>query len=76
MFVKLEKPDLIGGETLKKQKQEGPRRKIVGLEIHDRAIARHGCDVLSPEGEVIGKVTTALSAWHSSMPAMPRQAPN
>lgn len=58
MFVKLEKPDLIGGETLKKQKQEWPCRKIVGLEIHDRAIARHGCDVLSPEGEVIGKVTT------------------
>lgn len=58
MFVKLDKPDLIGGETLKRQKEEGPRRKVVGIEIHDRAIARHGCDVLSPEGEVIGKVTT------------------
>lgn len=58
MFVKLEKPDLVGGETLKRQKEQGARRKVVGLEIQDRAIARHGCDVLSPEGEVIGKVTT------------------
>lgn len=58
MFVKLDKEDLIGGETLRKQKEEGARRKLVGLEIQDRAIARHGADVLSPEGEVIGKVTT------------------
>lgn len=58
MFVKLDKQDLIGGDTLRKQKEEGPKRKVVGLEIQDRAIARHGCDVLSPEGEAIGKVTT------------------
>lgn len=58
MFVKLDKPNLVGGDTLRKQKEEGPKRKIVGLEIQDRAIARHGCDILSPEGEQIGKVTT------------------
>lgn len=58
MFVKLEKPDLIGGEALRKQKAEGAPRKNVGLEIQDRAIARHGAEVLSPEGEVIGHVTT------------------
>lgn len=58
IFVKLDKPDMIGGEALRRQKQEGPRRKLVGLEIHDRAIARHGCKVLSPEGEEIGEVTT------------------
>ena len=58
MFVKLDKPDLVGGEALRRQKEEGPRRKVVGLEIQDRAIARHGCDVLSPEGEVIGHITT------------------
>lgn len=58
MFVKLEKPDMVGGEALRRQKEQGPRRKLVGIEIHDRAIARHGCQVLSPEGEVIGEVTT------------------
>jgi aminomethyltransferase len=58
MFVKLDKDNLIGVETLRRQKEEGPKRKVVGIEIHDRAIARHGCDVLSPEGEVIGQVTT------------------
>ena len=30
----------------------------MGLEILDRAIARHGAEVLSPDGEVIGHVTT------------------
>jgi aminomethyltransferase len=39
-------------------KEEGAPRKTVGIELHDRAIARHGCNVLSPEGEVIGQVTT------------------
>ncbi len=59
IFVKLDKPDLVGGEPLRRHKSEGgPRRKLVGLEIQDRAIARHGCEVLSPDGEVIGKVTT------------------
>ena len=36
----------LGCEALKKQKAEGLRRKLVGLEIHDRAIARHGCEVV------------------------------
>ncbi len=58
MFAKLEKENLIGGDALRKMKEAGVPRKTVGLEINDRAIARHGCDVLSPEGEVIGQVTT------------------
>ncbi len=40
-------------------KAEGLRRKLVGLEIHDRAIARHGCEVVDrSDGRVIGHVTT------------------
>lgn len=58
IFVKLDKADLIGGEALRKQKEEGPKRKVVGIEIQDRAIARHGCHILSPDEEVIGEVTT------------------
>ncbi len=58
MFVKLEKPDFIGREACMRQKTEGPARRIVGLELLDRAIPRHGYEVLTPDGEVIGSVTT------------------
>lgn len=58
MFVKLDKTDMIGRDAVAAQKAEGPRRKSVGLELKDRAIPRHGYEVLDPEGNVIGHVTT------------------
>jgi aminomethyltransferase len=57
MFVKLDKPAFIGKEALAKQKAEGPTRKIVGIELQDKAIPRHGYTVLK-DGEPIGEVTT------------------
>lgn len=59
IFVKLQKDDFIGKDALMAAKAEGLSRKLVGLEIHDRAIARHGAEVLAPDSdEVIGAVTT------------------
>ena len=58
MFVKLNKEEFIGKEALARQKAEGPARKLVGIELSDKAIPRHGYTVLSPEGEAIGEVTT------------------
>lgn len=58
IFVKLDKPEFIGREPLARQKADGPGRRIVGLELEGRNIARHGYEVLTPEGEVIGHVTT------------------
>ena len=58
MFVKFDKPEFIGREALLKQKTEGVIRKLVGIELADKAIPRHGYTVLSPEGETIGEVTT------------------
>ncbi len=58
MFVKLDKPQFIGREVVARQKAEGAPRKLVGLEILDRAIARHGCEVLNEKDEVIGYITT------------------
>lgn len=57
MFVKFNKPEFIGREALLKQKTEGPARKIVGIELFDKAIPRHGYTVLK-DGQVIGEVTT------------------
>lgn len=58
MFVKLDKPEFIGKDIIAKQKAEGAPRKLIGLEMADRAIPRHGYEVLNENDEVIGYVTT------------------
>ena len=58
MFAKLDKPQFIGRDTVARQKAEGPKRRIVGLEVLDRAIPRHGYEVLTPDGRTIGHITT------------------
>ena len=57
IFVKLDKEEFIGKEALAKQKAEGVSKKLVGIELHDKAIPRHGYSVLK-DGNVIGEVTT------------------
>ena len=43
---------------LEKQKAEGTARKLVGFEMVDRGIPRHGYELQSPEGAPIGVVTS------------------
>ena len=62
MFVKLDKAEFIGKEALAKQKAEGPEKKLVGIELFDKAIPRHGYVVLNMDGEPIGEVTTGYHA--------------
>lgn len=57
MFVKLDKDEFIGKEALAKQKAEGVKRRIVGLELEGNAIPRHGYPVLV-DGNKVGEVTT------------------
>lgn len=58
IFVKTDKPDFIGREIVAEQKANGTKRKLVGLELLDRAIPRHGYEVTDTDGNVIGHVTT------------------
>ena len=51
------KAEFIGADVLRRQKQEGVSRKIVGFEVLDRAIARHGHDVYV-DGVKAGAVTS------------------
>jgi aminomethyltransferase len=51
------KAEFLGFDVLKNQKAEGPRRKLVGFEMLDRAIARHGHDVYC-DGTQAGIVTS------------------
>ena len=57
MFVKFDKPEFIGREALLRQKTEGVGKKLVGIELNDKAIPRHGYTVLK-NGQPIGEVTT------------------
>ena len=55
--VNLAKGDFIGRGAIEKVKSEGPRRKLVGFEMVDRAVARHGYRILK-EGAEVGVVTS------------------
>ena len=57
MFVKLDKPEFIGKEALAKQKAEGVKRRIIGIELEGNAIPRHGYPV-EVDGQVVGEVPT------------------
>ena len=61
MFVKLDKPEFIGKEALAKQKAEGVKRRIVGIELEGTAVPRHGYPVLV-NGEQVGEVTTGYKS--------------
>jgi len=57
-LVHLEMPaDFIGREALERQTADGVTRRLVGLRLEGRAIARHGYPVLH-NGAVVGEVTS------------------
>jgi aminomethyltransferase len=51
------KGDFLGADVLRRQKAQGLQRKLVGFEMLDRGIARHGYDVCVG-GAVVGRVTS------------------
>ncbi len=55
--VKLDAADFIGKAALAKQKAEGPARKLVGIEMTGKGIARHGYPVVV-DGKTVGVVTS------------------
>ena len=64
MFCKFDKPEFIGKEALAQQKAEGPKQRVIGIELKDKAIPRHGYDVLF-EGRKVGEVTTGYHSMSS-----------
>ena len=57
MFCKLDKSEFIGKEAVAAQKANGVSRKVVGIELKEHAVPRHGYNIVC-EGKVIGVVTT------------------
>lgn len=50
--------DFTNSSNLKKQKEEGVKRKLVGFKLLEKGIARHDYPIQNAQGEVIGKVTS------------------
>jgi aminomethyltransferase len=57
-IVKMKKGEFEGRGALERQKSEGLRRKLVGFELLDRGIARHGYEARSASGR--GVVTSGI----------------
>ncbi len=56
--VKMEKDDFIGKASLEQVKKDGLSRKLAGLVMQSRQIARHGFAIFSQDGKAVGKVTS------------------
>ena len=62
MFCKLDKDEFIGKEAVADQKANGTAKKLVGIELQDKAIPRAGYPVELEDGTEVGVVTTG---YHS-----------
>ena len=54
--------DFTARYILEKQKAEGIKQKLVGLEMIDKGIPRHDYEIQNKDGEVIGRVTSGTQA--------------
>ncbi len=50
--------EFTNSENLKKQKEAGVTRKLVGFKMIDKGIPRHDYEIKNANGQVIGKVTS------------------
>ncbi len=50
--------DFVNAEALKKQKEEGVSRRLVGLKMIDKGIPRQGYDIQDGDGNHLGTVTS------------------
>ncbi|MEM3578711.1 MAG: glycine cleavage system aminomethyltransferase GcvT [Candidatus Bathyarchaeia archaeon] len=56
--VKFQKDNFIGKNALLKQKEEGVKRRRVGLQLIEQGIPRQGFKVYDDKGENIGQITS------------------
>jgi len=54
--------DFTNSENLKKQKEAGVSRKLVGFELTERGVPRHDYEIVDADGTVIGIVTSGTMA--------------
>ncbi|MBD3725043.1 MAG: glycine cleavage system aminomethyltransferase GcvT [Flavobacteriaceae bacterium] len=54
--------EFTNSENLKKQKEDGVSKKLVGFELIDRGIPRHDYEIVDADGNVIGIVTSGTQS--------------
>jgi len=54
--------DFVNAAALKKQKEEGVTRKLIGFEMLERGIPRHGYEIVDEADEPIGRVTSGTQS--------------
>lgn len=54
--------DFVGRDLLEKQKKEGIQRKLVGIEMIEKGIPRHGYEIKDAEGISIGVITSGTQS--------------
>ncbi|HEX8269691.1 MAG TPA: glycine cleavage system aminomethyltransferase GcvT [Flavobacterium sp.] len=54
--------EFVNSENLKRQKEEGVKRKLVGFELSERGVPRHDYEIVDGNGNVIGIVTSGTMA--------------
>ncbi len=54
--------DFVNAQSLKKQKEAGVAQKLVGFEMIDRGIPRHGYTIFDADGNNIGRVTSGTQS--------------
>lgn len=52
----------VNSENLKAEKEKGTAQKLVGFEMIDRGIPRHGYEIVDADGQVIGRVTSGTQS--------------
>ncbi len=54
--------DFINSENLKREKENGPKRKLIAFELNERGIPRHDYEIVDKQGNIIGIVTSGTMA--------------
>lgn len=54
--------DFVNSAALKAKKEQGISRKLIGFEMIDRGIPRHGYEIVNENNEVIGVVTSGTQS--------------
>jgi aminomethyltransferase len=54
--------DFTNSESIKKQKEAGVKKKLVGFKMIDRGIPRHDYPIKNAQGNVVGRVTSGTQS--------------
>jgi aminomethyltransferase len=67
-ITKTTKSDFTSRETFVRQKAEGVNRRLVGFEVLDRRVPRHGYQIEDADGQEIGVVTSGTQSPSLDIP--------